>query len=129
MPGKAARRKGSAWERELAKLFRERLGIASIRRGLGQARSGGEVADVDGVPRLWIEAKNRKKVNVRAALEQAANAVAACKSDKLPVAILKEDHRKPVVAMYLEDFMDLLYPRSVDADRAAEAEGDNVDPG
>jgi hypothetical protein len=123
MPGKASRRKGSSWEREVAKIFRERLGIPTIKRGLGQARSASEVADVDGVPRLWVEAKNQKRVNLRAALEQATHAITKSKSSKMAIAVAKEDHKKPMIAMYLDDFLDLVYPRTENADKPPEADG------
>lgn len=45
--GRGARIKGANFEREIAKLFTERLG-RDFQRGLGQTRGGGsEVADVE----------------------------------------------------------------------------------
>lgn len=44
----------------------------SAKRGIGQARAANEVPDVDGTP-LWIEAKNRRSVNIHGAYKKAHN--------------------------------------------------------
>lgn len=69
--GKRSRRKGAGHEREIAHAFQPVYPDA--RRGLGQARAGGEVPDVDGTP-WWIEAKHRRAVNLRTAFAQAKTA-------------------------------------------------------
>ena len=68
--GRGARIKGANFERELAKLFRERIGIEA-QRGLAQTRGGGaEVADVH-MDYLHIEAKRHKICSIKRALDQA----------------------------------------------------------
>jgi hypothetical protein len=101
--GALSRRKGAHFERVLVTLFREAMPGATIRRGL-QARSGEEVADVD-LPCFHVEAKHHHKTNVRAALKQALD---EAQPGKWPVAVCKDDHAHPIVAMQLEDFLDLV---------------------
>ena len=110
--GRANRRRGHSWEREIAIIFRELWPEA--KRGY-QARGGTkEAPDVDGTP-FFIECKRGKKTNIKAALAQAD---AAChqvtetgtvKVDtRPPIAICKDDRQKATVTMYLEDFMELM---------------------
>lgn len=112
MPGGLApKRKGAKWERELAEIFRNRSGIKDIKRGIGQARSGHEVADVEGVPRFWIEAKHGVNTTPKRALRQAERALAASGiKGKVPISVCKDDRERPTVTMYLDDFLDLAYP-------------------
>lgn len=68
-----SREKGCAYERVVADKLRRVYPEA--RRGIGQARQGEEVPDVEGTP-FWVEAKNRKTLNVHRAFAQAALASA-----------------------------------------------------
>lgn len=104
------RKRGAAWERRVAEIFRDALGLDSVKRGLGQARSAGEVPDVRGVPDLWPECKHGRQVNLRAALAQAIAAVEESGTKALPVAIAKDRGRgkPPLVIMRLSDWMSLL---------------------
>ena len=100
---KSQRVKGAAWERAVANLFAAMWPNAA--RGIGQARSGSEVPDVQGTP-FWVEAKHRKRQCALAALQQAERArrpgyVAA-------LAVIKIDREKPYVAMWLDEFLDIL---------------------
>ena len=103
MSGLRSRRKGAAWERALVRMFREVMPRAEIRRGL-QSRSGQEVPDIE-VPCLWIEAKRHRRTNIKAALRQAME---TSPKGRWPVAVCKDDHQPAVVAMQLEDFLDLV---------------------
>jgi Holliday junction resolvase len=113
MPGgKAPKRKGARWERECAEIFRERAGIDDIKRGIGQARSAHEVADVDGVPEYWIECKHGKNTAPKRALKQAEKALEASRlKGKVPIAVCKDDRERPTVTMYLDHFLNLAYPQ------------------
>jgi hypothetical protein len=110
--GRSNRRKGHDFEREVAALFRELWPEA--KRGL-QSRGGtAEAPDVEGTP-FWIEVKKGAKTNIKAALEQAAVACRPPTPDgsqvtdtRPPLAITKDDRRKAIASMYLEDFMELL---------------------
>lgn len=80
------RRKGAVYERELAARWRDSGLYPSARRGIGQARAGGEVCDVEGTP-WWIETKRRRRHDVRAALVQAEEA----SDGRTPVAVCRYD--------------------------------------
>ena len=103
MSGAHSRRKGAEWERELVHRFREAMPDAEVKRGL-QYRSGEEAPDVE-VPCFFVEAKHHHRTNVRAALEQAT---VASPKGRWPIAVCKDDRKSPLVAMDLEDFLDLL---------------------
>ncbi len=75
--GKYPKVKGARWERECAEIFRERSGIEDIKRGIGQARSAHEVADVENVPGYWVECKHGINTTPKRALRQAERALAA----------------------------------------------------
>lgn len=100
--GAGARRKGANFERTIANYLTENTTL-SAKRGLAQTRGGGaEVSDVD-IQYIHIEAKNHKRCNIKAALEQAINDCEA--NGKIPVAVTK-DLRKPVLCtMLLDDWL------------------------
>jgi hypothetical protein len=104
MSGARSRRKGANAERELAKRFAEAMPGADCKRGIGQARSGSEVADVE-VPRFFVESKHGKRPNPRAALAQAIEACEANGNGKTPIAVIRDDRKEPFVCMRLEDFL------------------------
>lgn len=72
MKPRSIRAKGANAEREVAALLVHLW--PGARRGLGQARSGADVPDVDGSP-LWVEVKHRRQVSVFAAIKQAKTAM------------------------------------------------------
>jgi len=79
------RRKGSAYEREVAHLLQ--VLWPEARRGIGQSRAAGEVPDVDGTP-YWVEAKHHASApNVHAAYAQAVAAQAG-KLTRRPVLVV-----------------------------------------
>lgn len=102
MSGRSSRRKGHDYERAVARTLRTVFGDG-VHRGL-QSRSGDETADVE-VPVFWIECKRGRRTDLKAALALAA---AACPPERRPLAVCKDDHRPDVVAMHLEDFVELL---------------------
>jgi len=95
--------KGKNWERAVAKAFREAMPGCGAKRGF-QYRGGGEVADVV-VPLLHVEAKVGRQPNPRAALKQA---IGDAPASKMPVAVIKDDHKPPFVVMLFTDFLDLV---------------------
>ena len=105
--GKGSRRKGATFERGVAIALRSVWPAA--RRGIGQARSGGEVPDVDLTP-YWVEAKHRRTVCIRSAYEQAV----AASDGRPPMTITRENRGPVLVTLGLADFLDL-------AERAAAA--------
>ena len=105
--GRRSKRKGAHHEREVAEILRKLY--PNAKRGLGQARAGGEVPDVAGTP-WWVEAKHRKVENVRAALRQAEDARDASPGYKRhpPLVVSRKDHQRDIVVMYLDDFVALM---------------------
>lgn len=96
--GLMSRRKGAGFERGVAILLR--CIWAGAKRGIGQARSGGEVPDVDGTP-YWIETKHRRRVCIRAAYEQAREA-----SDGRPPVVISRENGGPIlVTMGVDEWM------------------------
>lgn len=84
MNGAHSRRKGAAFERLVAGIMRE-AGFDDAKRGIGQQRSGGEVADVDGLEAegWWPECKHGTCTPMLA-LAQARNAVEGVHRDLKP---------------------------------------------
>lgn len=114
MSGRTSKVKGANYEREIAEVFRD--AFPDAKRGIGQARSASEVADVEGTP-FWIECKHRKAENPRAALNQAVLAQLAAGAKhkgKVPIVVsrvpgTREDELvSDIVTMRLEDFLALL---------------------
>ena len=105
--GSFSRTKGRAWEQAVAKLFRPIFG-QQVRRGW-QARSGGDAADLEGVP-FWVEAKHHRQVNIAAALRQIVEAMEARppKEPLWPLVTAKSDRQRPTATMFLDDFMVLI---------------------
>lgn len=95
------RRKGHNFEREIARQLREIFPKA--RRGL-QYQDGIQCADVEGTP-FHIECKRGRKPNPRAAMVQA---LGDAKPGRIPVVVVKDDHKPPFVCMAWEDFIDLV---------------------
>ncbi len=99
------RRKGQAWEREIAKRFRDAMPGTDPHRG-NQCRDGGDAPDVVGVPMFWIEAKHRQQISPEAALRQAQG---ECKDDTLhPIAVVKRNRGEPFVCIGLDDFLEIV---------------------
>lgn len=97
--GKAQRRKGHNFERQVAAMFRWVFERAC--RGF-QTRGGtAEEPDVDGTP-FYIECKASKSMpSVRGALRQAE----AGTDGRISLAICKKDREEPIVALRLKHFL------------------------
>lgn len=125
--GRGCRQKGHNFERETAEWFRRFFPEA--KRGLGQARNAGEVADVEGTP-YWVECK-RGKVNITAALRQARTQT----DGRTPLVVYKFDRERIGVAMDLDMFERLLrlihpeVPQNPNADSAGDDEDCDANEG
>jgi len=100
-PGKGARIKGAQFERDIATILTEGTGLV-FKRGLGQTRGGEEVSDVtcEHLPEIHIECKRRKRCDIKGAIKQAIEDIAASSNkDKWPIAITKEDRQDILVTM------------------------------
>lgn len=105
--GRGARVKGASYEREVAQILTEALGIP-FQRGLGQTRRGGkEVSDVHSevLPFLHFECKRQKTCYPKRALEQA---IEDSNGQRMPFAITRDDRKEALVTMRLTDFLVLL---------------------
>lgn len=98
--GKMSRRKGASFERLVANRLKQIWGPA--KRGIGQARSAGEVADVEGTP-YWLELKHRKLVNIRAAMRQAVEQT----DGRAPVVVSRSNGEDVLVTMRLDDWLEV----------------------
>ena len=98
--GKAAREKGSRFERELSKLFNEH-GF-NTHRGYVQFKQ----SDVIGLDGIHIEAKAVERLNPWAALQQATEE-AKKRKDGLPTVFWKRSRKGIMVCMSFDDFMTL----------------------
>ena len=81
--GKWSKTKGAAFERKVAQMMQ--CLYPNAKRGIGQARSASEVADVDGTP-WWIEAKAQHRVSIHAAIAQARAA-----TDGRPILVVSKN--------------------------------------
>lgn len=108
--GAMQRRKGARFEVATARAFA--VVFPGARRGIGQARSAGEVADVEGTP-FWPECKRGAGSTPDAALAQAS----AASDGRVPVAVVRRDKKRATATMYLEDFLALLAAARVDSAR------------
>ena len=104
MSGRASRRKGHDYERDVAALWKQ-AGWPDARRGY-QARDGADAPDGAGGAPYWIECKRGKATSPRAALRQATAAAPA--TGWIPVAICRDDRDTATVTLALEDFMDIV---------------------
>jgi hypothetical protein len=106
--GRFSRSKGQRGEWELRDLWR--VIAPEAERGIGQARSGGEVPDVNKVPDVWIEGKlYAKHPPLSRALEKA---IADNKGRRpLVVACGRRDRGAWAAALPLADLLELLKER------------------
>lgn len=109
-----SRRKGMAWQQQLAKRWHDNgLYPDAYSTGTGQARGlvrvGPKPADIEGTP--WrVEAKHDRAVNPVGALRQAEAERDAAKDTRVCIAVVKPhgDRVGPVVCMRLADFEALI---------------------
>lgn len=108
LTGSARRRKGADFERAMVRYFKRVFPDTEVERGL-QSRDGGECPDV-AAGKLWIECKVGKMTSVKRALKQARQDAA---KKTIPVAICQDDFARPVIAMDLRDFVNLVRAGSI----------------
>lgn len=120
--GRQNRARGGAYERYVAKQMTH--AFPGARRGIGQARSGGDVPDVEGCGPYWIQCKSTRAPNLFAALAQAEDELnmrrlqqhAACPYS-VPLAVARRTGRSgDVVAMRLSDFVAVLTLSRIERD-------------
>lgn len=97
-----SRNKGKAFERKIARQFRDAMPGAHVSRGL-QGRGGGEVPDVD-CPVFWVECKHGAPA-VASPRKALAQAIRDAAEDRIPIAVTMVNRQQPIVSMRLEDFL------------------------
>ncbi len=102
--GKSSQRKGRAGELELCRVLRE-YGIPAEP---GQALNFGAVPDITGVKGVHAECKRVEKLNLAAALTQAANDSEKFR-DGLPCVFHRRNREGWVVSMRLADWLQLYW--------------------
>jgi hypothetical protein len=93
--------KGKRFERDVAAALSPIY--PNARRGLVQARSGNEAADVEGTP-FWVECKTAQRISLQAALAQATENT----DGRPPLAICKVTANPPTATLFLSDFIKLI---------------------
>lgn len=106
MSGKMSRDKGARVEREIISVLNLYFGC-DLKRQLDQTREGG-LDTTEGLP-FSIEIKAR--ASAPAVMKFLEQAEAATRSGTIPIAIVKANNKKPIVVLYLEDFMPLAEPQ------------------
>lgn len=96
-----SKRKGSAGERELAKVLNQH-GF-SCRRGQQYCGANGD-ADVVGLKGIHIECKRVERLNIYDAISQAK---ADKKNDEFPAVFHRKDRHKWLVTMELDDWIEI----------------------
>ena len=96
-----SKRKGSAGERELAKVLNQH-GF-SCRRGQQYCGANGD-ADVVGLKGIHIECKRVERLNIYDAISQAK---ADKKDDEFPAVFHRKDRHKWLVTMELDDWIEI----------------------
>lgn len=98
-----SRDKGAAYERELARLFREHGYDA--RRGQQYSGANGD-ADVVGLPHIHVEAKRRENGSA-AVYDWLTQAVCDAREGELPAVFHRRNHCSTIVVMRVEDWFEL----------------------
>ena len=100
MGGKSSQRKGADGERELAALLRE-YGYPVERGG---SLSFGEVPDLTGLPGVHVECKRTERLNLPAAMAQAARDAERFQ-DGAPAVFHRRNREPWLVTMQLTDWL------------------------
>lgn len=111
--GKGPKRRGDAYERELARHLSAKLGITIERAPLSGGGAIGQFhggADLLGAPGLHIEAKRTNRLQLEKSLAQAETSIAKTNAPEVPIVISRPD-RVPTGQSYaimrLDDFIHL----------------------
>lgn len=99
--GASARAKGKNAENELSRLIRETWGYP-VRRG----HVFDHESDMVGLTGIHPEVKRQQRLNIYEAMEQ-AKTEARIRNDGLPTVFFRKDRGEWLVAMRLEDWIDL----------------------
>lgn len=104
--GRAARRKGHQFERDVANAINEALPGSLAKRGLAQTRGGGAESSDVVLEGYHVECKRHKRVGIGAAWRQAQQDSAGTANE--PIVIHKDDREETLVTMTLDHWLELL---------------------
>lgn len=113
MSGKAPKRKGDGYERELAKYFNEKVfgGEDRVQRaplsGGGAVKSSGG-SDLKNTPYIFVEAKRTEKFQIHQSMRQAEDNIEISKSNDMPIVITRRNRTETgdsLCVLKLDDFL------------------------
>lgn len=113
MSGKAPKRKGDGYERELAKYFNEKVfgGEDKVQRaplsGGGAVKSSGG-SDLKNTPYIFVEAKRTEKFQIHQSMRQAEDNIEISKSNDMPIVITRRNRTETgdsLCILKLDDFL------------------------
>ena len=113
MSGKAPKRKGDGYERELAKYFNEKVfgGEDKVQRaplsGGGAVKSSGG-SDLKNTPYIFVEAKRTEKFQIHQSMRQAEDNIEISKSNDMPIVITRRNRTETgdsLCVLKLDDFL------------------------
>ena len=113
MSGKAPKRKGDGYERELAKYFNEKVfdGEDKVQRaplsGGGAVKSSGG-SDLKNTPYIFVEAKRTEKFQIHQSMKQAEENIEISKSSDMPIVITRRNRTETgdsLCVLKLDDFL------------------------
>lgn len=113
MSGKAPKRKGDGYERELAKYFNEKVfgGEDKVQRaplsGGGAVKSSGG-SDLKNTPYIFVEAKRTEKFQIHQSMRQAEDNIEISKSNDMPIIITRRNRTETgdsLCVLKLDDFL------------------------
>ena len=115
MSGKAPKRKGDGYERELAKYFNkvvfgdEDLVQRAPLSGGGAVKSSGG-SDLKNTPHIYVEAKRTEKFQIHQSVAQVRENIEISNSDSMPVVITRRNRQETgesLCIIKLDDFLEL----------------------
>lgn len=115
-----SRDKGARFERQLAKIFRDR-GFENSMRTAQHCGKSGDAADVIGLPGIHVEAKHQERMQL---YDWMAQAIRDSKgTGNVPTVFHKKNNAEILVTMRLDDWFEL-YIKSEGSD---EKTGESID--
>ena len=113
MSGKAPKRKGDGYERELAKYFNKKVfdGEDKVQRaplsGGGAVKSSGG-SDLKNTPYIFVEAKRTEKFQIHQSMRQVEDNIEISKSNDMPIVITRRNRTETgdsLCVLKLDDFL------------------------
>jgi Holliday junction resolvase len=115
MSGKAPKRKGDGYERELAKYFNEKIfnGEDIVQRaplsGGGAVKSSGG-SDLKNTPYIYVEAKRTEKFQIHQSMKQVEENIKISNSKDIPLVITRRNRTETgdsLCVIKLDDFLNM----------------------